>query len=278
VVAKLDRFSRWLPYGVQIIERIDQAGGLFVAAADGFDLRTDSGRLQFHVMLSFADYELRRFRTNWRKARETLILERGQHWGPAIPLGYRRAADGRLAIDPETADLVRELYARRSAGAGLTELARWLDGLGARTWRGGRPTARWVGDLVRSPVYLGWAYAGSLCNEHAHPPLVDRVTWERGRRARAPKPSQGSPTLLSGLVRCRACRHVMGAAWSQTKAGRVRAYRCNPGKASGRCPHPAFALERVLLELVEPIFWDLVGGDLVASPTEADDASARAGT
>jgi DNA invertase Pin-like site-specific DNA recombinase len=275
VVAKLDRFSRWLPYGVQIIERIDEAGGLFVAAADGFDLRTDSGRLQFHVMLSFADYELRRFRTNWRKARETLILERGQHWGPAVPLGYRRDADGRLAIDPETADLVRELYVRRSAGAGLTELARWLDGLGARTWRGGRPTARWVGDLVRSPVYLGWAYAGSLCNEHAHPPLVDRVTWERGRRARAPKPSQGSPTLLSGLVRCRACRHVMGAAWSQTKAGRVRAYRCNPGKASGRCPRPAFALERVLLELVEPIFWDLVGGDLVASPTEADDASAR---
>ena len=100
VVAKLDRFSRWLPYGVQIIERIDQAGGLFVAAADGFDLRTDSGRLQFHVMLSFADYELRRFRTNWRKARETLILERGQHWGPSVPLGYRRGPDGRLAIDP----------------------------------------------------------------------------------------------------------------------------------------------------------------------------------
>ena len=111
VVAKLDRFSRWLPYGVQIIERIDEAGGLFVAAADGFDLRTDSGRLQFHVMLSFADYELRRFRTNWRKARETLILERGQHWGPAVPLGYRRDSDGRLAIDSQTADLVRELYA-----------------------------------------------------------------------------------------------------------------------------------------------------------------------
>jgi hypothetical protein len=45
VVAKLDRFGRNLPYGVQVIERIDAAGGLFVAAADGFDLRTDSGRL-----------------------------------------------------------------------------------------------------------------------------------------------------------------------------------------------------------------------------------------
>jgi site-specific DNA recombinase len=74
VVAKLDRFSRWLPYGVKIIERIDRAEGLFIAAADGFDLRKDEGRLQFHVMLSFADYELRRFRTNWRRARETLVL------------------------------------------------------------------------------------------------------------------------------------------------------------------------------------------------------------
>jgi DNA invertase Pin-like site-specific DNA recombinase len=277
VVAKLDRFSRWLPYGVQIIDRIDRVGALFIAAADGFDLRTDSGRLHFHVMLSFADYELRRFRTNWRKARETLILERGQHWGPAVPLGYRRDHDGRLAIDPEAAEIVRTLYARRGAGAGLTELAHWLDELGIRTWRGGRPVARWVGDLINSRVYLGWAYAGDLCNENAHPPLVDRVTWERGRRARAPKPSQGSPTVLSGLIRCRACRHVMGAAWSETKGGRVRAYRCNPRKSSGRCPRPAFALERVLLEFVEPLFWRLLGGDLIARPSQDRECEARIG-
>jgi DNA invertase Pin-like site-specific DNA recombinase len=124
--AKLDRFSRWLPYGVKIIDRIDQAGGLFVAAA-AFDLRTDSGRLHFHVMLSFADYELRRFRTGWRQARETLILERGQHWGLSVPLGYRRGEDGRLDADPQTSRLLRALFERRAAGAGLTELARWLD-------------------------------------------------------------------------------------------------------------------------------------------------------
>lgn len=275
VVAKLDRFSRWLPYGVKIIDRIDQAGGLFVAAADAFDLRTDSGRLHFHVMLSFADYELRRFRTGWRQARETLILERGQHWGPSVPLGYRRGEDGRLHPDPQTAGVLRALFQRRAAGAGLTELARWLDDQGVVTARDGRPTARWVGEIVSRRVYLGWAYAGSLCNEHAHEPLVDRLLWERANRARAPKPSQGSPTVLAGLIRCWSCRHVMGAAWSAVGGGRVRAYRCTPRKSSGRCARPAFALESRLLELVYPTFWRLLGGDLVARPIEQGQTARR---
>jgi DNA invertase Pin-like site-specific DNA recombinase len=274
VVAKLDRFARNLAYGVRIIERIDAAGGFFIATADGFDLRTDAGRLQFHVMLSFADYELRRFKTGWRQARERLVLERGQHWGPSVPLGYRRRDDGVLGPDPVIGPLAAELFVRRANGESVSELARWLESLGVLTARGGLPSRRWVSEMLARRVYLGEAYAGELRNTSAHEPLIDRVTWERAQLARAPRPSVGrEPTLLGGLVRCWHCRHVMSACWSPYAGGRKRAYRCRGRHAHGQCPRPAFALEEHLLEFVEPAFWGLMlGADVIGTPAGTDDA------
>lgn len=85
-------------------------------------------------------------------------------------------------------------------------MALWLGALWITTGRGGRPTARGVGDRIKTRAYLGWAHAGDHLNEHAHECLVDRLLWERANRARAPKPSQGTPTVMSGLVRCWSAR------------------------------------------------------------------------
>src|SRR4051794_29161888 len=43
VVAKLDRFARSLVDGLQLIERVQKAGGTFVSVADGLDLTPDTG-------------------------------------------------------------------------------------------------------------------------------------------------------------------------------------------------------------------------------------------
>lgn len=68
VVAKLDRFGRTLIDGLRHIERIQAAGGTFVSVADGFDLATDTGRLVLRIMLSLAEFELDRVRSNWSDA------------------------------------------------------------------------------------------------------------------------------------------------------------------------------------------------------------------
>src|SRR4051794_7852818 len=51
VVAHLDRFGRSLVHGLDAIERIRQAGGTFVSVADGFDIRTPTGKLVLRLML-----------------------------------------------------------------------------------------------------------------------------------------------------------------------------------------------------------------------------------
>src|SRR5690348_12101892 len=58
VVARLDRFGRSLVNGLEAIERIRRAGGVFVSVQDGFDIRTPTGKLVLRLMLSMAEFEL----------------------------------------------------------------------------------------------------------------------------------------------------------------------------------------------------------------------------
>lgn len=83
--------------------------------------------------------------------------------------------------DPETAPLVRELFERRAAGAGPSELSDWLHSLGATTAYGRkRFSHRAIKDILRNDVYIGVASAGPrIRNEQAHEPLIDHATLRR---------------------------------------------------------------------------------------------------
>ncbi|MFL5838563.1 MAG: recombinase family protein [Solirubrobacteraceae bacterium] len=86
-VAKLDRFGRTLVDGVQQIDRIHKAGGTFASVADGFDISTDTGRLVLRIMLSLAEFELDRVRSNWEDAR-------ARARGVSTPAPHRHSATG----------------------------------------------------------------------------------------------------------------------------------------------------------------------------------------
>src|SRR4051812_34175108 len=93
VVAHLDRFGRSLVHGLEAIERIRRAGGVFVSVADGFDIRTPTGKLVLRLMLSMAEFDLDRIRENHAAARARAIA-RGAHLAPHVPIGYRKLEDG----------------------------------------------------------------------------------------------------------------------------------------------------------------------------------------
>jgi len=57
-VTKLDRFGRSLAHGLEAIDRIRRAGGVFVSVQDGLDLTTDTGKLVMRIMLTMAEFEL----------------------------------------------------------------------------------------------------------------------------------------------------------------------------------------------------------------------------
>src|SRR2546423_426245 len=62
VVAKLNRFARSVAGAAQALERLESAGGVFVAVDLGMDTSTSAGRLMRNVLMSLAEFELDQIR------------------------------------------------------------------------------------------------------------------------------------------------------------------------------------------------------------------------
>ena len=56
VVTHIDRLSRGLTYGLQVIEGLHHAGVEFRSLAEDFDTATANGRLQLQMVLAFSEW------------------------------------------------------------------------------------------------------------------------------------------------------------------------------------------------------------------------------
>jgi site-specific DNA recombinase len=270
VVAYLSRFGRSLVDGLEAIKRITDAGGAFVSVQEGLDFSTDTGRLLLRVMLSIAEWELDRYRSNWRVASERAVA-RGVFIG-GVPFGYRRVkGDGRLRVDRRTGRVVTELFRRRAEGARYSELRRWLMESGIKTATGRDYwNQRAVGKMLSKRVYLGEARYLATVNTEAHPPLTDPETWRRAQftGVRTPMKRVHEPALLWGLARCAYCRRpLIGQGWRNGPSAEVRSYKCHFYDSPVRCPSPVPIRLAWLDPYVEQLFWQqLAGGKRQAAP------------
>jgi DNA invertase Pin-like site-specific DNA recombinase len=253
VVAKLDRFGRSLIDGLSKIERIMDAGGIFVSVQDGLDISTPTGKLVLRIMLSMAEWELERIGASWALARREAV-DRGVYIAPYVPFGYRRGAHGRLRPDPEAAPLVVRIFTERAAGATHREAAATLNESGLPTARGSTHfTESTVFRLFKNRAYLGESRTKDYVNPAAHPPLVDPATWQRAQRPNRPANLIRS-SFLGGILRCASCRMKMSSSHGARSGHMVRpSYTCRRYSSAGECPAPA----RVRADEIEGLFEEL---------------------
>jgi hypothetical protein len=207
------------------------------------------------MMLSFAEFERDRIRTNWDDARRKAI-SRGVHGGRYTPVGSRRRSDGRLRVDRKTADHVRHAFAMRVEGAKLAEVGNYLrenrvgSGRGTMVWN---PSA--VQRVLKSRVYLGEVRSGAYVCVDAHPPLVDVVTWRLAQHQPAVRAQPPRPGMLYGILRCASCRSYLRL-WSGRSDGIDRMYRCSRvEKQRGICPHRAWVTASTVDALAEDLLF-----------------------
>src|SRR6516225_544692 len=134
VVAYFDRLVRSLKVQLEVIERVERAGGEIFAL--------DHGKL-----------------TNGTAAR-------GVYPHPKVPVGYVRGENGVLAVEPAAATVVVKAFKRRDRGASLVEIQAFLAENGIERALSG------VAWMLRSRMYLGEIHFGELHNPHAHEPIV----------------------------------------------------------------------------------------------------------
>lgn len=279
IVAKLDRFMRSLPDALDVIERIESAGGQLISVSDNFDSSTPMGRFARDLVLRLGQLERERIAEAWQTALANANA-RGIHVASRCPTGYRRREDKRLEPDPVAAPVIHELFVRRGDGVSWSELARFLNESGVV---GPYGSPNWshtaVSKIIRNRVYLGEARSNHHINPDAHEPLVTQEEWDRaqsrnGHQGTAPR---ANDTLLSGLLRCAGCRYLMKVDKHRSEGGeRLRSYRCRGDHAAGKCPHKAFSLARAVEPFVEREFLAALGPDGPLAESAASTAELEA--
>lgn len=256
IVMKIDRFARSVADGATIVRSIVDRGQVFATCHERIDPRTPEGKFMLNSFLANAELFLDQIKVSWQVAKGRAVA-RGVHIGPT-PNGYLKVeaiptkpthispvdsaalggptAPGVLVPSPTHGPAMTELFDRGSTRQhGDTALARWITTQAPR--HGGAPwnpseVRRWL----KSRVYLGEVHYGDLVNTEAHAPLTKERTWLRCQREPREQRKAPSAFLLTGLIRCAACRYSMGGQTHGGRSGTVPVYRCP--RSNRGCPAP----------------------------------------
>jgi DNA invertase Pin-like site-specific DNA recombinase len=263
IVARLDRFARSNLVAVQQLAWLYQHGATLVSLAERWDFATASGRFQYQLMSSLAEFDSRLKSERVRGAIRQKRLAGGYHG--QLPFGAKFGADGALMVDPERADALRWLLTE-AANRGVHYLAARLTAMGIPTRRG-NPV--WSHSSV-------WTFikSGAWLLDQPDPwPSLFRAARDRPRLPHTPA-SRGV-NLLTGLARC-ACGGVICYSAKRNVKGE-RYVECRlyaRERATGRrCPHYGKATASYYEAIAER--WFLSLPELEQLPEDASVAEAR---
>lgn len=255
-VADLSRWSRETVSGLSELQEVRRLGGQVISAAETIDLETPGGIFATTVQLAAAQMRRDQAADSWRATHERRF-EKGKAHG-AVPLGYQRDLDtGDVGFDPVLEAAVRRGFEDYAAGTvSQVELAARLTAVrGRRVWQAT------VGDVLRSPFYLGKVRLGGRVGDGAHEPLVDQDVWDAVQRrlqreasARSPR-ERGKTHSLVGLLVCDLCDHALWRRGGGERSPHVLV-SCRTAKDRAGCPgigNPRFddIEAAVLAEVVE---------------------------
>lgn len=238
-------------------------------SADGFDSEHPTAKLLFGIKSVFGEFFLDETR---HRVRRGMVgeFERGS-MVTAVPYGYqvdvvRSAKEGRCvwAIDPEPAEVVREVFRCRKGGMSCSQIAAILNGRKVPTphgqkKKGGcywRSTALWR--IVGNPIYKGLYVVNFRCEKGEERPvgqrlmpdlaLVSVADWDAcqsegrrnsevpeefatGRRRRGGYGGGKHP--LAGIIRCGVCGAYLSCHHAKTDAGSMCCTQCQHATSDG---------------------------------------------
>ncbi|GAA2166706.1 recombinase family protein [Glycomyces rutgersensis] len=275
---KLDRFSRSVSEFLKLADWMTEHGKQ-IATTDGtVDTTTPQGRF-FTVLLS-AMAEWERAMVSMRAtSSQAKLRSLGRVHGSTAPFGYKtvRRDDGAyLEIDPETAQIAREMVNKRLAGMSQRQLAKWLNEKGVPTKYGKQWRQTSVSAILGSYALIGQRTSkGRLVTDESGTPIQfgePLISFEKFQELRAFEDAQevrkgpltGPSYLLRGLITCASCGLVMYR--SARGKGQPYSYVCSSGVRMLPCEAPQRIRADAVEPMIEALFLDEMGERHVLEP------------
>lgn len=157
VVFKLSRLSRTLHDSLKIVAMLQERGIKLFFVQENLNTETNEGRLMFHIMGSFAEYEGDNIVDLGKKGSKKRA-ELGYYNGNRV-LGYDNTINEYnekvLTINVEEAKIIKRIYNQYERGYGLRAIANQLNQLGYRTKRNNLFSTTAIRDILDSELYRG---------------------------------------------------------------------------------------------------------------------------
>jgi DNA invertase Pin-like site-specific DNA recombinase len=210
VVHRLDRLSRSVQDLCILLPLFTIPGIRLVSVTQPLDTGTPEGRLNLHLLTSFAQFERDLI---GERTREKLSATRakGLWQGNGAPLGYRVDHQQRLVVVDAEAGMVRDIFRRFLDLGAMSSLVEFLQKRGYKTrhWvtrdgkkRGGQLFDRnAVYRLLNNRILIGEVYYDGEWHRGQHTPIVDLELWDQvhavlaQRARRKGVPSKGRDSL-----------------------------------------------------------------------------------
>jgi site-specific DNA recombinase len=272
VVYKVDRLSRSLIDFGRMMEMFEKNGVCFVSITQQFNTNSSLGRLTLNILLSFAQFE-REIISERTRDKQVAARKKGKWTGGHLILGYDLdPRGGRLVVNQQEAERVREIFRLYLEGTPVLDIVRRLDRLGWKNkqWTtqdgklyGGTVLRRChIYNLLGNIIYTGRIKVGEEIFPGEHeaiidPQMFDQVQAKRKQNAWTP----GNPhrtkmeSLLRGMIYCSCCGSGMYSTYSSSRQRRYRYYVCyrSQQKLEGYCTSRAVSAPSVEDAVIEGI-------------------------
>lgn len=177
VFDRVDRLGRRLAISESLFDKFTTAGVDMICVQQKFE-NNSAGILMRQIMGALAEYS----RSEWLKrmrACRIAVDQRGHYSGGKMPYGYRTRGKGQLEVDPDTAPVVRKVFAcKDQRKMNLVETAAELARAGHLTSTGKPISPKQISKiLARRDFYAARAPLHKIDLKHGaipqHPPLID---------------------------------------------------------------------------------------------------------
>ena len=178
-----------------------------------------------------------------------------------LPLGYQKGVDGRYAIEPKGAEIVREVYERFYAGEAFIDIANDLNARGLRTSRGNPWNKGSFHRMLTNERYIGVYEFGGVRIEDGVPPIIRKeLFYAVQEKLKTKKNAQGrhresGDYLLTGKLFCGHCGSPMvGISGTSRTGDKHYYYACQKKRLEKSCDKKTVRkdwIERKIAEAVK---------------------------
>ncbi len=182
VVWKLNRLHRTMRGFVMDSLKLADAKKDLASVTESLDTSSAMGKLVYHLLGALGQFESDQTSERVKAAFAEKFKSDAGAWFTRAPLGYN-LINGKLIINEDEAEIVRDIFARVIAGELTKAIADGLRRDGDRGKQGGNVAQVGVLQIVHNPVYAGYVYYQGILRKNGHQALVSIEDFNRAQVA-----------------------------------------------------------------------------------------------